>query len=347
MNKLSRIIRISSEAIVLSTILASSSLCAGEMASQKWVNTRIAQQETNTQAFVNERISASEAGTDAKISATESRINASIDEKVSLERFRAESAEGENANAITEERSRAIAAETANESEIHAETNRAMSAENVINVRLGSVEGYVGQIQTDVSSIKSKIPLEASSVNKLADKAFVNDVVRLYASTFRGSFATWMEVPSNGSSYHGGFPQKNDYITIQEAAEYGISYSGTWLFRYSADEWSSAGKNGWCPEYKISTTTMTPEQLAAINSGINIAKVLQIGSNTTAIAESRNYTISAIAQQETNTQEVVNEKISIASSNIMENVSSLITTTIQTSSNVVVSAGRIVFTIKK
>lgn len=136
---------------------------------------------------------------------------------------------------------------------------------------------------TDISTINSKIPSQASASNTLADKAFVNSTVQTATANFRGNWNTWANVPTSASSYPADYagsttPTVNDYLVVQDASDYtGDTLEGTWRFKYSGT-WATDGKNGWLPEYQVNETPLTAEQLAALNSGITISSVALIGT---------------------------------------------------------------------
>lgn len=136
---------------------------------------------------------------------------------------------------------------------------------------------------TDISTINSKIPVEATSSNQLADKAFVNSTIQTSTANFRGNWGTWTNVPTSASSYPVDYtgsttPTVNDYMVVQDASDYiGDTLEGTWRFKYSGT-WATDGKNGWLPEYQVNETPLTTAQLAALNSGITSSDVALIGT---------------------------------------------------------------------
>ena len=143
--------------------------------------------------------------------------------------------------------------------------------------------------KTDIDTIEGKIPNQASSLNQLADKAFVNSSVQTATANFRGNWEDWGSVPSNAEDYPADYagsktPTVNDYLVVQDASDYtGDTLEGTWRFKYSGT-WATDGKSGWLPEYQVNETPLTAAQLAALNSGITDTLVAQIGTNTTDIA---------------------------------------------------------------
>lgn len=131
-------------------------------------------------------------------------------------------------------------------------------------------------LQKDIEQINNLIPSEATSSNQLADKEFVRDQIATNASNFRGDWSNWTSVPTDPQYYPEDYtgnkkPNNNDYLIIQNATDYSSEYTGIWRFVYKGD-WDTLGKSGWEPQYRVEQA-FTPEQLNAINSGINSNKV--------------------------------------------------------------------------
>lgn len=141
-----------------------------------------------------------------------------------------------------------------------------------------------GTVAETLDGILEKIPAQASSDNKMADKAFVNSTVQTASSNFRGNWNTWTDVPNDADDYPLDFdqsrtPTKNDYLVVEDASGYpGDTLTGTWRFKYSGN-WDVQGKVGWRPEYQVNETPLTAAQLAAINSGITAAILAQMLSD--------------------------------------------------------------------
>ena len=137
-----------------------------------------------------------------------------------------------------------------------------------------------------IDNIDELIPAEATSSNKLADKEFVVDKIKTYGASFRGSWATWASVPTNPNLYPedadgNRTPDANDYmIVVADETQDG----GTWKYVYTG-VWTTDGKQGWKAEYEIEKSPFTPEQQAAIDSGITSTKVAQISVNEGDIAD--------------------------------------------------------------
>lgn len=160
--------------------------------------------------------------------------------------------------------------------------NNLAQASSVTNLasRVTTAEG-------DIDTIEGKIPNQASTSNQLADKAFVNSSVQTATANFRGSWATWADVPTSPADYPADYagskvPTVNDYLVVQDASGYNSANTGTWRFKYTGD-WATDGKNGWLPEYQVNEEPLTSAQIAALNSGITSTLVTQIGTNQTNI----------------------------------------------------------------
>ena len=156
----------------------------------------------------------------------------------------------------------------------------------------GITSSLVTQIstnQTNISTINNKIPSEASSTNKLADKQYVDNAIQTNSAHFRGNWANWAAVPSNAADYPADddgnkTPTTNDYMVVQDASDYtSDTLTGAWQFVYTG-LWATNGKNGWQPKFQINEEPLTPTQIAALNSGANSTNIAQIGTNTSAIS---------------------------------------------------------------
>lgn len=139
-----------------------------------------------------------------------------------------------------------------------------------------------------VGTVEGKIPMQASTTNQLADKAFVNSSVQTNTANWRGNWATWTAVPSTIDGYPEDYagsktPTVNDYMVVQDASGFNSDNKGTWRFKYSG-VWSTNGKGGWYPEYQVNETPLTAAQLSALNSGATSALVGQITTNKNDIA---------------------------------------------------------------
>lgn len=140
----------------------------------------------------------------------------------------------------------------------------------------------IGTNQTNISTINGKIPSEASSSNKLADKQYVDNAISTNTADFDGSWATYSAIPSTVAGFtNEGLPEpsNNNYLVVlaDETQD-----GGTWRYKY-VDDGSAYNKNKWQVEYEINESPFTQTQLDAINSGANTTNIGQIATNTTNI----------------------------------------------------------------
>lgn len=174
--------------------------------------------------------------------------------------------------------------------EITAESLQREIEDNLLSGRIDSEatarENADTALGNRINSINDLIPAEASSSNKLADKEFVVDNIKTYAASYRGSWPTWADVPTNAEDYPADTdgnrtPDANDYMIVTEDE---TQDGGTWRYIYTGT-WSVEGKSGWKAEYKMQNSPFSPEQQAAIDSGITSALVIQIGVNESDIED--------------------------------------------------------------
>ena len=142
-----------------------------------------------------------------------------------------------------------------------------------------------------VTAIESKIPSEASSSNKLADKDFVNSTVNSLAAFYitknaQGDpFDTYAQLASATVFYSGGqvrVPTRNDYCMVN-ADETHQDAACRYIFQ------GVYGEGGqWEFQFVVNETAFTAEQIAAINSGITEGLVGQITTNANAIISINN-----------------------------------------------------------
>lgn len=137
----------------------------------------------------------------------------------------------------------------------------------------------IGTNQTNISTINGKIPSEASSSNKLADKQYVDNAISTNTADFDGAWATYSAIPSTVAGFtNEGLPAptNNNYLVVlaDETQD-----GGTWRYKY-VDDGTAYNKNKWNVEYEINESPFTQAQLDAINSGITSGLVSDF-SNTT------------------------------------------------------------------
>ena len=137
------------------------------------------------------------------------------------------------------------------------------------------------EVDGKVDAINAKIPSEASSSNKLADKAFVNSSIATNTATFRGSYnlvsdlglttsATQQQIASAIATKLAALsivPDNNDYVfvLVPTATATPTEIARVDRYKYNGSAWAF--------EYSINNSGFTDAQWAAINSGITSALV--------------------------------------------------------------------------
>lgn len=148
-------------------------------------------------------------------------------------------------------------------------------------VNSGIDSTLVTQITTNknnITTINSKIPAQATSTNKLADKDFVNSSIATNTANY---------ISNNGQPFtsvaqleaYTGTVTNNDYAFVTGTDSAGNTYYD----RYKATVVGSTVT--WAKEYRLNNSSFTSDQWKSINSGITDTLVAQIGTNTSAIAD--------------------------------------------------------------
>ena len=133
-----------------------------------------------------------------------------------------------------------------------------------------AVYDKINSVDWSISTIEWKIPSEASTSNKLADKDFVNSSINSVTAFYitknanGDQFATHAELTSATTFYSWWVvrvPTRNDYCIVADDEDHDHAttryiYTTTWEFQYVVNE-----------------TALTQAQLNALNSGITSAKV--------------------------------------------------------------------------
>lgn len=102
-----------------------------------------------------------------------------------------------------------------------------------IAIDTGTAAGLLEKVNANtaaINAINAKIPPEASTDNKLADKAYVDRAVATNTGTFVGTFGSVSELPTDDI-------KANDYAYVVEDGVFKrYKYNGTeWLYEYSLD----------------------------------------------------------------------------------------------------------------
>lgn len=140
---------------------------------------------------------------------------------------------------------------------------------DLATIRSGAEAGATAVQPSDLASInqalatiEAVIPSQASSSNKLTDKAYVDGAIATNTANFVGTFDTLAELQAVPN------PTKNDYGFVIEQDAQGNEYYDR--YKYTGSQWLF--------EYKVESTPFTTEQWAAIQSGITAALVSKLSA---------------------------------------------------------------------
>lgn len=280
-----------------------------------------------TRAMAAEKVLSDTIATEARERETADSV---LDSAVKAETKRATDAEGVLAKAVEDEKARAMAAEGANASAITAEADARAKADTAlqgnitaeetareaaddalaakvtaeeaarkaadatlqanINTEESERKAADTALGTRVTNIEDKIPAQATSENKLADKDFVNSSIATSTATFRGTFDTLEALKAAQAD-------KNDYaFWVHKDDDGNTCYD---KYTYDGTEWKF--------EYRLNNSSFTAAQWAALNSGVtaDIIKALQDAdkANAKAIADEKAERIAAIIAEATNRED--------------------------------------------
>ena len=139
----------------------------------------------------------------------------------------------------------------------------------------------------DIDAINAKIPTAASSLNQLADKAYVNSSIATNSATYRGSFNLITDLGMNVDATHAQIAgalataiataDNNDYAFVQ------IPDSASTPTVIAKIERYKHNGSGWVYEYDLNNSGFTAAQWAAINSGITsglVGKLADLPNNS-------------------------------------------------------------------
>lgn len=128
-------------------------------------------------------------------------------------------------------------------------------------------EERIQVLESDVNTIESKIPNQATAENQLADRNFVNSSIATSTATFCGTYNSLEELEEVTAD-------DNDYGFVVSTDQLGNTvYS---RYKYSNDSWVF--------EYNLNNSSFTSDQWAAINSGATPEIINSIASLPAAIA---------------------------------------------------------------
>ena len=148
----------------------------------------------------------------------------------------------------------------------------------------GHVEPW--SAKADIDAILALIPSDASSANKLADKAYVDNSIATDSATFRGTYnevsdleltpaATRTEIATALASAV-STADNNDYAFVQIPTDASTPTEIARIERYKFNG------SDWAFEYELNNSGFTTAQWAAINSGITTEKVAKLDALPTA-----------------------------------------------------------------
>lgn len=156
------------------------------------------------------------------------------------------------------------------------ETNGIISAaKQVIQIGMDQVT----DLAATFTAITNKIPAEATTNNKLADKAYVKEQIETYAATSLGSVTLEDLGLEAGATQNEIIAKLNTKYATAEINDYVyVAYtSATGAREYQRYAKNATGSTGiFVFQYKFDNLTFTTEQKAALNSGINATIVADI-----------------------------------------------------------------------
>ena len=154
---------------------------------------------------------------------------------------------------------------------------------------------FTQEERDELAYIKNVVPSSATPDNQLVDKAFVNSTVNNMSAFYITSnaegaaFATHAALIAATVFYSGGkvrVPTQNDYATVlaDETQPKGVDGSyPTTRYVYQTEMAGETYPDGqWEFQYVVNNTSLTQEQVNAINSGITSQKITQMDAVTAA-----------------------------------------------------------------
>lgn len=122
-------------------------------------------------------------------------------------------------------------------------------------------------VTSAINEINGKIPTQASSTNKLADKEFVNSSVSTNTANYISDNGLPFTSIADLEAYSGTLTN-NDYAFVVSTDSAGNTVYNRYKYNASTTSWAF--------EYALNNSSFTAEQWAAINSGITAALVQQL-----------------------------------------------------------------------
>lgn len=174
---------------------------------------------------------------------------------------------------LNEEESNRIAADNklsesiqANTKSINDESTTRKSADDTLSNR--------------IDKIAEVVPEQASKINLLADRDFVNSSITSSTATFMGTYASLEDLKTEATQ-----AKKNDYAYVRSVTK--VNNQDTYIFiryKYEGELIDPYNPEEWVYEYTINNSGFTAEQWAAINSGITATLKDQITTNRNQIS---------------------------------------------------------------
>ena len=222
-------------------------------------------------------------------------------------------------NLITEDATKVL---SANQGKVLADRDAATNQQlTLAKAAITAIQGDVSTLQNsvtenteditqnmaDIADINKKIPTQASETNKLADKDFVNSSINNVAAFYitadlnGNAFETYAQLSTATVFYSGGqvrTPTRNDYCVVRSDENHD---NATTRYIYQGSQWEF--------QYIVNETSLTAEQLAAINSGITSALVtklngIETGANKITVVQSTGTSTSSVMSQNATTTEL-------------------------------------------
>ena len=169
-------------------------------------------------------------------------------------------------NSLNDEVTRATNVENTLTLNLNTEKERAIAAEFALDTKISNEianrESGDNFLKSQIDEINAKIPEQASSTNQLADKDFVNSSISTSTATFRGTYNSVDDLPTEGID-------NNDYAFVKTEVQTGLD-------RY--DKYTYNGTK-WVFEYSLNNSSFTDAQWKAINSNITEDLTTQITIN--------------------------------------------------------------------
>lgn len=120
-----------------------------------------------------------------------------------------------------------------------------------VNIKTINGESLLGE---------GNIQFDNIDLTDFADKQFVRDSVSIAAATFRGTYDSLQELQQQEAD-------NNDYGFVQTVESGNVIYN---RYKFNGEEWIF--------EYRVNTSSFTPTQWEAINSGITNIDILKINN---------------------------------------------------------------------